>query len=41
MLFELMILVVYVLALSVFEVAREVVDGAVEHVLHRFVLFVQ
>lgn len=31
----------YVLALSVFEVAREVVDGAVEHVLHRFILLVQ
>lgn len=41
MLFKLMILVVYVLALSVLEVSREVVDGAVEHVLHRFVLFVQ
>lgn len=34
-----MILVVYVLA--VFEIACEVIDGAVEHILHRFVLFMQ
>lgn len=34
-------MVVYVLALAVLEVAREVVDGAVEHVFHRFVLLVQ